>query len=89
VRYIVPQKASLANLKSGDKFFFRVDNIYRNCRVAMKVGEKTIYSKKKARVAPSEMESIEIDEKMLGELRQIYNTKDTKDTKKLVICLEK
>ncbi|MCL2775658.1 MAG: FAD-dependent oxidoreductase [Oscillospiraceae bacterium] len=83
VRYIVPQKVDISNLKSGDKLFFRVDNIYRNCRVILKADDKIIYSQKKIKVVPSEMENIEIDDKILGELNEISNIKN------LVIYLEK
>ncbi|MCL1858616.1 MAG: endonuclease domain-containing protein [Oscillospiraceae bacterium] len=83
VRYIVPQRVTISNLKSGDKFFFRVDNIYKNCRIVLKSGEKIIYSKKKIKAVPSEMESIIIDEKILDGLNKIDNIKN------IVICLEK
>jgi len=83
VRYIVPQKVDISKLKQGDKFSFRVDNIYRNCKVILKSDDKIIYSRKKIKVAPSEMESIELDDKILGELNNLNNIKN------LVICLEK
>ena len=83
VRYIVPQKVNISNLKSGNKFFFRVDNIYRNCEIMLKIDDKIIYSHKKIKAAPSEMESIEIDDHILGELSKANNIKN------LVICLEK
>ena len=83
VRYIVPHRVNIKNLKIGDKFFFRVDNIYRKCGVVLKAGERIIYSGKRARVAPSEMESIEVDAKILDGLNA------ARDIAELVICLEK
>ena len=83
VRYIVPQRVNIANLKPGDKFLFRVDNIYRNCKIILKSGENILYSDKKIKAVPSEMEEIEITEKILSELNTIENIKN------LVICLEK
>ena len=83
VRYIVPQRVNISNLKAGSIFFFRVDNIYRNCKIILKADGHIIYSKKKIKVAPSEMESIEINSKILEELNKIDNIKN------LVICLEK
>lgn len=83
VRYIVPQNVGISNLKEGDKFFFRVDNIYRNCRIILKAGENIIYSQKKIKVSPSEMESIKIDSKILDSLN------DLGDIKNLIICLDK
>ena len=79
VRYVVPQKVNIKNLKTGDKFFFRVDNIYRNCKIILKAGENIIYSRKIIKAAPSEMESIEIDGKILDGL---------KNEKKITVCLE-
>ena len=83
IRYIVPQRINISKLKSGDKLFFRSDNIYRNCRIVLKSGDNLIYSKKKIKVAPSEMESIEINDEILNKLNNIKNIKN------LVICLEK
>ena len=83
VRYIVPQRINISNLKSGDKLFFRVDNIYRNCTIVLKADGNIIYSQKKIKVVPSEMENIEIDGKILDGLSKINNIKN------LVICLEK
>ena len=89
VRYIVPQKINISNLKSGDKLFFRVDNIYKNCKIILKADDKIIYSRKKIKVVPSEMESIKIDDKILGELNKIDNIDKMENIKNLVICLEK
>ena len=83
VRYIVPHRVNIDNLKIGDKFFFRVDNIYRKCGVILKADENIIYSAKRPRVAPSEMESIELDGKILDGLNAAG------DIRELVICLEK
>jgi NADPH-dependent 2,4-dienoyl-CoA reductase/sulfur reductase-like enzyme len=83
VRYIVPQKVSVENLKPGDKFLFRVDNIYRDCKIILKSGDNIIYSRKKIKVMPSEMESIEINDKILSKLSAAGNIEN------LVVCLEK
>ena len=86
VRYIVPQRVNMSNIKSGDIFFFRVDNIYKNCKIVLKADDKILYSKKKIKVTPSEMESIEIDDKILSGIK---NGGNIKNIKSLVICLEK
>jgi len=83
VRYIVPQTVNIKNLRAGDKFLFRVDNIYRNCKIILKSDDDILYSRKKIKAVPSEMESIEITEKILNGLGKIS------DIKNLVICLEK
>ena len=69
VRYISPQKINFKNLKCGDKFFFRVDNIYRNCNVLVKVDGEVVKKIKKMKVSPSEMESFEADDKFIESLR--------------------
>ena len=86
VRYIVPQKVCISNLQIGDKFFFRVDNIYRKCEIILKADDKIIYSRKKLKAVPSEMESIEIDGKILSGLNNLNNINNIKN---LVICLGK
>ena len=83
VRYVVPQRVNLKNLKSSDKFLFRVNNIYRNCKIILKADDYIIYSRKKIKVMPSEMESIEIGEDILSRLYKLNNINN------LEICLEK
>jgi len=80
VRYIVPHKVNYKNLKSEDKFFFRVDNIYRNCYVYVKVDDKVMKKIKRLKVAPSEMESFEVDEKFIESLN---------GAERITICIDK
>lgn len=55
IRYTVPQKIT----KSKDVVvYFRVANVYHNVKINVYDGEKLIFSKKKAKVAPGEMESV-------------------------------
>lgn len=55
IRYTVPQKIT----KSKDVVvYFRVANVYHNVKINVYNGEKLIFSKKKAKVAPGEMESV-------------------------------
>jgi pyruvate/2-oxoglutarate dehydrogenase complex dihydrolipoamide dehydrogenase (E3) component len=55
VRYTVPQKIT-AN--KDVTVFFRVNDCYKNCRIVVSSPAGEVLSKKKARVAPGEMESI-------------------------------
>ena len=65
VRYVVPQKIRRGR---GAKLFFRVTNVYPNVTVTIKHGDKLIYSAKKLKVAPGEMESVELSpDKLSGE----------------------
>lgn len=55
IRYTVPQKIT----KSKDVVvYFRVANVYHNVKINVYDGEKLIFSKKKAKVTPGEMESV-------------------------------
>ena len=65
VRYCVPQRIT----DIGDiTLFFRVSDIYRNVRLFVKDGEKEIFSRKKQKVAPGEMESITLKGDILSEV---------------------
>ncbi len=57
VRYTVPQKIN-QDIQQDVKIYFRVRDVYRNAKVTVKSGDKVLYSKKKPKVAPGEMESI-------------------------------
>ncbi len=55
IRYTVPQRITK---NKPVKVYFRVADVYRNVTVTVKNGDEVVYSRKKARVAPGEMESI-------------------------------
>ena len=63
IRYTVPQKIT----KDKDiTVFFRVADVYKNVKVnVIKNGEK-VYSKKKIKVAPGEMESVKLTKDMFA-----------------------
>ncbi len=73
IRYTVPQR-----ITRGDDVdvFFRVGTAARNVRINVYSGEKLIFSHKKARVAPGEMENITLSGNIL------------EDVKTLKFCLE-
>ena len=62
IRYTVPQ---IITEKKDVKVYFRVANIYKNVVINVKNGEDVVYSVKKKRVAPGEMESIVLKADML------------------------
>ena len=49
------------------KVYFRVANVYRDVRIVVRDGERVILEKKKQKVAPGEMETVLLTEKMLSE----------------------
>ncbi|MBQ3927856.1 MAG: FAD-dependent oxidoreductase [Clostridia bacterium] len=65
VRYTVPQR-----ITGADEFqlFFRVSNVFRNVRIFVKDGDREIYSARKIKVAPGEMESIMLRKEVVADL---------------------
>lgn len=55
IRYTVPQRITA---KKDVTVFFRVADVYRNVTIRVKDGDRVIFSRKKPKVAPGEMESI-------------------------------
>jgi sarcosine oxidase subunit alpha len=68
IRYTVPSKITEA---TDVKVYFRVADVYRNIKIVVKSGDKVILEKKKAKVAPGEMEAITLKEKMLSDVKQL------------------
>lgn len=61
VRYVVPQRLCADGL---DKMlFFRVNDVYRDCMIAVSVGGRVILRKKRPVLAPGEMENIALSAK--------------------------
>ncbi len=62
VRYTVPQCIT----KNKDvTVYFRVADVYRNVKVSVYSGDTLVYSKKRAKVAPGEMESVTLKQSVL------------------------
>lgn len=59
VRYTVPQTID-PTTENNVKIYFRVRDVYKNAKITVKSGDKVIYSKKKPKMAPGEMENVEI-----------------------------
>ena len=55
IRYSVPD---VITVKKDVKIYFRVGNVYRNAVIKAFLGEREVFSKKKQKLAPGEMESI-------------------------------
>ena len=68
VRYTVPQRITDRNLDV--KVFFRVADVYRNAKISVISGDKIIATKKQAKVAPGEMQTIIIKSDKLKEVSQ-------------------
>lgn len=61
IRYTVPQRITQ---KKDVTVFFRVADVYRNVTIRVKNGDAVVFSKKKPKVAPGEMESITLKPEM-------------------------
>lgn len=64
IRYTVPQKITS---KKDVTVYFRVADIYRNVKINVISDEKLIFSRKKQRVAPGEMESVTLKSDIIPE----------------------
>lgn len=58
VNYTVPQKVNINNIEDKLEIFMRVGNVYRDVKLELKDGDKTLISLKKKHMAPGEMEKI-------------------------------
>lgn len=61
VRYIVPQSVTVDNLDNNLELFMRVDNIYKNKKLVVKMDDYVLKTINKKRLTPGEMEHIQID----------------------------
>ncbi len=59
VRYALPQRVSIGDKKV--KVFFRVDNVYKSCKLVAESAGKQLFSKRYMVLAPGEMGSFDID----------------------------
>ncbi len=62
VRYTVPQR-----ITAGESVtvYFRVSDVFRDVRIVVRDGERTLISKKKQKVAPGEMETVTLTKEMI------------------------
>ena len=63
IRYTVPH---LLTEKADTTVYFRVSDVYRDATVTVRDGERVIYSKKKLKLAPGEMETVKLTADMIG-----------------------
>lgn len=69
IRYTVPQRITQ---KKEVKVYFRVAGIYKNAKINVYSDGELMYSKKKKRVAPGEMESVVLEKNMLDKINNLY-----------------
>lgn len=69
VRYVVPQYINKELVQDENKLYFRVVDEMKKVSIVIKSGGEVIYSKKKPKVAPGEMESIKLNNKILDKMK--------------------
>ena len=62
VRYTVPQSI---RANADAEIYFRVSDVYRNVTLTVKDGDEVLYSAKKIKMAPGEMESVKLKSALL------------------------
>lgn len=65
VRYTVPQKLTEI---CDTSVYFRVADVYRDAKIVVRDGDKVIISKKKQKLAPAEMEKVELSSDVISSL---------------------
>ena len=65
VRYTVPQRLTEVENTS---VYFRVADVYRDAKIVVRDGDNVIISKKKQRLAPAEMEKVELTKEVIASL---------------------
>ena len=68
IRYTVPQRITG---KKDVTVYFRVADVYRDAKIIVKSGDTVVYSKKKMKLAPGEMESITLKPEQFENARQL------------------
>ena len=68
IRYTVPQRITQ---KKDVNVFFRVADVYRNVTILVKDGDRVVFSRKKIKVAPGEMESITLKPEVFAGAKEL------------------
>jgi len=74
VRYTVPQ---VITCKKDLSVFFRTNAIYKNALLTVSDGKRVLLTKKMPKVAPSEMQRVDIKEKLIKSAKELYFSLET------------
>ena len=69
MRYTVPQRVAKGESRPV-KVYFRVGGIYENVRLTVRAGEELLLEKKKRRMAPGEMEYLELTPALMEKMEK-------------------
>lgn len=67
VRYVVPQRIN-TNCNSDVKLYFRVAQVYKNAKIFVENNDEILFSRKRPKLAPGEMEDVTIKKEVLKDL---------------------
>ncbi len=69
IRYTVPQNITRT---TDTKVYFRVADVYKNVKINVYNGDELVFSKKKVKVAPGEMECITLKSDIIEKSQELY-----------------
>lgn len=67
VRYVVPQRIN-TNCNSDVKLYFRVAQVYKNAKIFVENNDEILFSRKRPKLVPGEMEDVTIKKEVLKDL---------------------
>ena len=67
IKYVVPQRVGLGNMEDKLELFMRVDDIYKEKKLVVRLDGERIKSVYRKRLTPGEMEHIILDSKLIRE----------------------
>ncbi|RKY52237.1 MAG: hypothetical protein DRP93_08475, partial [Candidatus Neomarinimicrobiota bacterium] len=65
ISYIVPQEIRVQNCLNELELYFRVNQVYDNVKIVLRIDDEIIKETKKRHLAPGEMESIKVRTELL------------------------
>jgi NADH dehydrogenase FAD-containing subunit len=71
ISYIVPQEIRPANCPDGLELYFRVDRLFDNAKIVLKINDEVVKEIKKRHMAPGEMEKIKIKPEWLDDIDSV------------------
>lgn len=84
--YTVPQKIRINNIDKSLEVFMRVNRIFKDVKLQVRVGDKVILSSTKSHMAPGEMEKVKISKKKLEEIGNRDIVFEIVEGKQVVFC---
>ena len=68
IRYTVPQNITE---QKDVTVYFRVSDVYKNVKISVRSGDQVVFSKKRVKVAPGEMETVVLKAEHLADVKEL------------------